>query len=319
MPTSTRRSARSAPTTRRCLTGIRTRAGSPRIVVLNVPNLAGLPYLAGDVAGAAAGGPADLPSRMTKTVVNPLVSSNVVVVDLMCDCAQLPAVQLFVRRAASERRRLRVHRVGSRRGDDVRVVSGAAKQLPGDDDCAVTAAAALVLVDAVHGCRHTSSRTRSTRELPGAAAQAHLAPIPRRQWPDGFSPERMRMRRACCSCSRPTTENAQAAQTGSQEDSAHILLTVRADTLGRHGGQVSLPGGVVDAGRNVRAGGAARSARGSRPVDGPRPRPRRADAARHSGQRLPPSPDRRGQRTAAAVDARRTARWRAFSRPASTS
>ena len=29
---------------------------------------------------------------------------------------------------------------------------------------------------------------------------------------------------------------------------AHILLTVRADTLGRHGGQVSLPGGVIDPG-----------------------------------------------------------------------
>ena len=29
---------------------------------------------------------------------------------------------------------------------------------------------------------------------------------------------------------------------------AHIVLTVRAGTLGRHGGQVSLPGGVVDPG-----------------------------------------------------------------------
>mgnify|MGYP003694672259 CR=1 FL=1 len=37
--TSTHRSGRSAPTTRRCSTGIRTRAGSPRIVVLNVPNM----------------------------------------------------------------------------------------------------------------------------------------------------------------------------------------------------------------------------------------------------------------------------------------
>ncbi len=31
-----------------------------------------------------------------------------------------------------------------------------------------------------------------TRELPGAAAQAHLAPIPRRQWPDGFREEQVR-------------------------------------------------------------------------------------------------------------------------------
>jgi 8-oxo-dGTP pyrophosphatase MutT (NUDIX family) len=29
---------------------------------------------------------------------------------------------------------------------------------------------------------------------------------------------------------------------------AHIVLTVRADTLGRHGGQVSLPGGVIEPG-----------------------------------------------------------------------
>jgi 8-oxo-dGTP pyrophosphatase MutT (NUDIX family) len=31
-------------------------------------------------------------------------------------------------------------------------------------------------------------------------------------------------------------------------DRAHVVLTVRADTLGRHGGQVSLPGGVIEPG-----------------------------------------------------------------------
>jgi 8-oxo-dGTP pyrophosphatase MutT (NUDIX family) len=31
-------------------------------------------------------------------------------------------------------------------------------------------------------------------------------------------------------------------------DAAHIVLTVRADTLGRHSGQVSLPGGVIEPG-----------------------------------------------------------------------
>ena len=75
-----------------------------------------------------------------------------------------------------------------------------------------------------------------TRELPGAAAQAHLAPSPRRKWPDGFREELIR-HAAGLLLVFPTTANA-----------AHILLTVRADTLGRHGGQVSLPGGVVDAG-----------------------------------------------------------------------
>jgi 8-oxo-dGTP pyrophosphatase MutT (NUDIX family) len=77
-----------------------------------------------------------------------------------------------------------------------------------------------------------------TRELPGAAAQAHLAPIPRRPWPNGFGEEQIR-HAAGLLLVFPTATNAQQA---------HILLTVRADTLGRHGGQVSLPGGVVDAG-----------------------------------------------------------------------
>jgi len=77
-----------------------------------------------------------------------------------------------------------------------------------------------------------------TRELPGAAAQAHLAPVPRRQWPAGFSAEQVR-HAAGLLLVFPSTINA---------EQAHILLTVRADTLGRHGGQVSLPGGVVDPG-----------------------------------------------------------------------
>jgi 8-oxo-dGTP pyrophosphatase MutT (NUDIX family) len=99
-----------------------------------------------------------------------------------------------------------------------------------------------------------------TRELPGAAAQAHLAPIPRRQWPDGFSAEQIR-HAAGLLLVFPKTMNAERAEhaerifplraprsLGSSSGHAHILLTVRADTLGRHGGQVSLPGGVVDPG-----------------------------------------------------------------------
>ncbi len=35
------------------------------------------------------------------------------------------------------------------------------------------------------------------------------------------------------------------------DDRPHIILTVRADTLGRHGGQVSLPGGVIDPGETI--------------------------------------------------------------------
>ena len=66
------------------LDGIRSRAPTARILVLNVPNMAGLPYLAG----------ASLEQRraaqraavaITKTVVNPLAAQNIPVVDLMCD------------------------------------------------------------------------------------------------------------------------------------------------------------------------------------------------------------------------------------------
>jgi len=66
------------------LAGIRARAGSPRIVILNVPNAAGMPFMAGasladrQAAQRAAVG-------MTKAAVNPLVSSSITVVDMMCD------------------------------------------------------------------------------------------------------------------------------------------------------------------------------------------------------------------------------------------
>lgn len=66
------------------LAGIRTRAGSPRIIILNVPNPAGLPFLAGaSLAQRQAAQRAAV--AMTKTAVNPLVSSSVTVIDLMCD------------------------------------------------------------------------------------------------------------------------------------------------------------------------------------------------------------------------------------------
>jgi lysophospholipase L1-like esterase len=66
------------------LNGIRARAPSARIVVLNVPNLAGFPFLAGgslaqrQAAQRAAVG-------MTRTVVNALVAQNVIIIDVMCD------------------------------------------------------------------------------------------------------------------------------------------------------------------------------------------------------------------------------------------
>ena len=70
--------------------------------------------------------------------------------------------------------------------------------------------------------------------LPGARAHERLAPVPRRTWPDGFNPARIR-------------HAAGLLLVFPIEDRAHLVLTVRADQL-RHGGQVSLPGGVVEPG-----------------------------------------------------------------------
>ena len=70
--------------------GVADRAGTPRIVVLNLPNPAGMPYLAGaplaqrQAAQRAAVG-------ITRTGVNPLASSSTVVVDLMCDARSYQA------------------------------------------------------------------------------------------------------------------------------------------------------------------------------------------------------------------------------------
>jgi lysophospholipase L1-like esterase len=64
------------------LNGIRARATSARIIVINLPNLAGLPYLASASLGQKqAAQRASV--RMTTTVINTLPS--VTVIDLMCD------------------------------------------------------------------------------------------------------------------------------------------------------------------------------------------------------------------------------------------
>ena len=71
--------------------------------------------------------------------------------------------------------------------------------------------------------------------LPGPAAQALLAPEPRRQWPEGFNRAGIR-------------DAAGLLLVFPIAGRPHIVLTLRAGTLGRHSGQVSLPGGVVDPG-----------------------------------------------------------------------
>jgi len=100
------------------------------------------------------------------------------------------------------------------------------------------------------------------RELPGPEAQARLAPLPRRDWPAGFNHARIRNAAGLLLVfPKPdTTINAESAEPETNQSlrapralrspswgDAHIVLTVRADAL-RHGGQVSLPGGVVEPG-----------------------------------------------------------------------
>lgn len=78
------------------------------------------------------------------------------------------------------------------------------------------------------------------RPLPGAGAHRLTAPRPPRQWPAGFDQANIR-------------HAAGLLLLFPVDDRAHIVLTVRADTLGRHGGQVSLPGGVVEPGETFEA------------------------------------------------------------------
>ena len=71
--------------------------------------------------------------------------------------------------------------------------------------------------------------------LPGVTAQLLMAPRPRRSWPPGSDPDRIR-------------HAAGLLLVFPLEGRAHVVLTVRAHTLDRHGGQVSLPGGVIEPG-----------------------------------------------------------------------
>lgn len=65
-----------------------------------------------------------------------------------------------------------------------------------------------------------------------------MAPRFRRVWPDGFSADQIR-HAAALLLIFPVARRT------------HLVATVRAGTLGRHGGQVSLPGGVVEAGESL--------------------------------------------------------------------
>ncbi len=60
-----------------------------------------------------------------------------------------------------------------------------------------------------------------------------MSPIPRPSWPGGLITVR---------------DAAGLLLVFPRDGRAHIVLTVRAETLGRHSGQVSLPGGVIEPG-----------------------------------------------------------------------
>lgn len=76
------------------------------------------------------------------------------------------------------------------------------------------------------------------RPLPGTPAQALMTPTPRRAWPAGVAPDTVRHAAGLL------------LMFPDAADRPHIVLTVRAGTLGRHGGQVSLPGGVIEPGES---------------------------------------------------------------------
>lgn len=73
-----------------------------------------------------------------------------------------------------------------------------------------------------------------------------MAPIPRREWPRGFNPARVR-------------HAAGLLLLYPIDGDTHLVLTLRSDRV-RHSGQVSMPGGVVEAGESM-AQAALREAR----------------------------------------------------------
>lgn len=65
-----------------------------------------------------------------------------------------------------------------------------------------------------------------------------MGPKPPREWPTGFHPSKIR-------------HAAGLLLLFPIDGRAHVILTVRAQTLGNHSGQVSLPGGVIEPGETL--------------------------------------------------------------------
>ena len=81
-------------------------------------------------------------------------------------------------------------------------------------------------------------QTALTAPLPGRHAHLLLAPRPRRGWKPDHVPS-------------AATRAAALLLLFPLDDTPHVLLTVRAGRLTQHGGQVSLPGGVVEGNESV--------------------------------------------------------------------
>jgi 8-oxo-dGTP pyrophosphatase MutT (NUDIX family) len=80
-------------------------------------------------------------------------------------------------------------------------------------------------------------RSALAAPLPGAEAQRRMAPTPRPGWRSGRSPDESR-------------HAAGLVLLFPIETRVHVLLTVRSSRLPNHAGQVSLPGGAVEAGES---------------------------------------------------------------------
>ena len=87
---------------------------------------------------------------------------------------------------------------------------------------------------------HLTARIQSALQapLPGLDAQLRLAPRPRVGWDPHRVPDGLRAAAALVLL-YPV------------DDEPHVLLTVRGGSLRHHTGQVSLPGGAVDAGETI--------------------------------------------------------------------
>ena len=82
-------------------------------------------------------------------------------------------------------------------------------------------------------------RSACRAPLPGGDAHRLLAPQPRPGWRPGEVPDH-------------ATPAAALVLLYAIDDVPHVLLTVRSGRLGKHAGQVSFPGGLLDAGESMR-------------------------------------------------------------------